>query len=269
MRRAQLVQRYYDKWGWIYPLIWGDTIHWGLFDPVRTGLSEGTRKWSSRTIRLLLPHRGRRFLEIGCGPATTAHRLISRHHATVDAIDISDYQLARARAANRDEVANGTLRLTKGDIADLKLPSELYDGAYSEAVFFHVFNKLQSLKNVQNALHRGARFVYDDLIIPQPGNTHDVSRAFTRFGRLELYTLEEYERMFLEVGFVMRDSIPAGSDLLKTYEELLDSLEELHMELAEACPDRIYRALRVSFKSIIALLRKGRLDARLFVLEKG
>jgi cyclopropane fatty-acyl-phospholipid synthase-like methyltransferase len=262
---ASQIEHYYDRWGWIYPLLWGETIHWGLFNTGQEGLAEATRHWTDRTVQLLGPREGQRFLEIGCGPAVTAHRLIETNRALVDAIEISEFQLKRARSFP-DCVMDGRLGLIKGDIAETALPRDKYDGAFSEAVFFHLFKKEICLKNIRRALHSGARFVFDDLIRTHSTSANDLNKAFRRFGDLELYLEPDYSRVLHHAGFRLEEVISASNDVAITYMRLLDRLEEVHSQPESVIPQSMYVSLQSSFREIVALLKQGRMDAKVFVV---
>jgi len=261
-----VIERYYDRWGWIYPPLWGETIHWGLFKSGHESLGEATRQWTERTINLLQPTEGQRILDIGCGPAVTTHRLIERYGTFVDAIDISKFQLDRARASNSNHVLDGHLELIKGDVAEATLPLSKYDRAFSEAVFFHLSQKDKCLENIRAALRPNARFVFDDFLLVKSVETKSLSTAFRRFGNLRFYTESQFYKVLQRVGFKIVDEVSATEDVTRTYLKLLGNLEEVQLVSDCAFPESLYVILRTSFRAIVGLLRHGRLASKLSVV---
>jgi cyclopropane fatty-acyl-phospholipid synthase-like methyltransferase len=259
------IERYYDQYGWIYPLIWGETIHWGLFPTGNETLEEAAFLWTERTISLLRPCLGGRFLEVGCGPARTSQRLLERCGGRIDALDISKYQLDRARGTNRDSVARGEMQLLQGDIAEAELAPASFDGAFSEAAFFHLFKKTRSIQNIRSALRPGAAFVFDDLLIPSSGYPDGVKRAYQRFGELELYSTGSYEQMLANAGFQLEQRIEAAADVRTTHLRLLGNLQKIHSAATTQLNEQLYRTLSNSFEEIVLLFERGDLDCQVFV----
>ena len=259
------IERYYQKWGWIYPLLWGETIHWGLFKTGLEPLSIATKQWTERTAQLLHPTAGQKVLEIGCGPAVTSHHLIEKYNVSVDAIDVSEVQLARAKVTNPDFLRDARLHLIKGDIARTTLQPHTYNGAVSEAVFFHLKEKQKGFENIRKALQPGARFVFDDLILKSPINKCDLAVAFGRFGMLKFVSQSFYSRMLRRAGFRIIEIVSATDDVARTYQRLLDNLENQHNKRNSPFSKQKFLNLRNSFRTIIQLIWDGKLSAKVFV----
>lgn len=215
---------------------------------------------------MLQPLEGQKILEIGCGPGVTAHLLIESYRTFVDAVDISKFQLERARSINSNYVFDTDLQLIKGDIAEATLPVGKYDGAFSEAVFFHLLKKKNCLENIRAALRPRARFVFDDLILMKTSKVHDVNKAFRRFGNLEFYTQAQYTKILQHASFRTVEVISASEDVAKTYLKLLGNLEVLQLYSNSPFPQSVYLSLRRSFRKIVALLKEGTMTSQLFVL---
>ena len=244
---SNAIERYYDTWGWIYPLIWGETIHWGFFKTRREALCVATEQWTERTVELLRPESSQRLLEIGCGPATTSRRLIERYRVCVDALDISGFQLSRARGINEDLVRDQRLMLRKANIADADGLHQSYAGAFSEAVFFHISEKRESLRQVRAALRTEARFVFDDFVLRGSPAEQDLEIAFGRFGRLRFLREPSYHRLLLESGFDIIETISISDDIARTYQRLLDNLDSQYLSQHMTVSKPAFLGLQRSF----------------------
>ena len=260
------IEHYYDRHGWIYPLLWGNTIHWGRFATGQETLAEAAEFWSDWTIELLNPKRGQRILDLGCGPATTDRRLITTRGVTVDAIDVSEFQLRRAQAAAGDLVDRGLLRLVKGDIASVVLEEGAYNGAISMAVFFHLRQRTSVFCNIRHALKPGARFVFDDLVTWRSIPPREFQVAFGRFVNLEFEQGRAYKKLLRDAGFQLLESFDVDHEVARTYMRLLDALDAEHARQEDVLSGHLYRKLRDSFRMIIRLIWDGTLGARQYVV---
>ena len=122
---------------------------------------------------------------MGTGPGFTARHLIEFFDVYVVGVDTSSFQLERAKRASAAALKTGRLRLLQADIERERLELLPYDGAISQAVFFHLGDRDSALRNVA-AAEKGARFVLDDLLITEDVTAREFREAFGRLGSIRL-----------------------------------------------------------------------------------
>lgn len=260
------IERYYNRYWWLYPALWGKTIHWGRFLTGQETLEEAASLWTDWIIELLETKEGDRILDVGCGPATTDRRLITATKVVVDGVDISEAQLNRARAAQSDLVGSGGLRLIKADIASAQLAAGAYQAAFSLAVFFHFHDRPAALLKIRECLTEAGRLVFDDLVIQEPIAAADFKVAFGRFGGLNFERADAYPKLLRKAGFRLAHCFDIGDDVARTYTRLLDALDAQRVRQPTLIKPRLCLGLRGSFRKITELLWDGRLGARLYVV---
>jgi SAM-dependent methyltransferase len=114
-------------------------------------------------IRLLGSVRGKRVLELGCGPADAAIAL-AKQGATVIGVDSSTEHVAAGRAAA--EAAEVRLELRARDLADLAfLRADSMDLAYSDGALAEIPDLGRLFRQVHRVLRHGAGFVFS---LPHP-----------------------------------------------------------------------------------------------------
>jgi SAM-dependent methyltransferase len=124
-------------------------------------MADGTP--TEAAIRLLGRVRGKRLLELGCGPGDHAVDF-ARGGATVIAVDGSADHIARAREAS--EAAEVRLELHTGDLADLAfLRADSVDLAFSEGALAAMPDLGRVFRQVHRVLRPGAPFVF---VLPHP-----------------------------------------------------------------------------------------------------
>lgn len=266
-RETLTIEQYYDRYGWIYPLLWGNCIHWGRFKTGKESLDSAILQWSDEVFGLLAPKSGQRILDVGCGPATTARRLSLNSNVDVVGIDISEYQLSRARHSNSDLLNTGRLQLIKSDIIEVDGSLNSFDAAISEATFFHLNERARGLKNVRKLLNHHGTFVFDDIVCCKDIPHHELAVAFGRFGELHFEKESCYPKLLNSCGFTISTSKNITEDVAQTYLRLLDNLESETNQSFPLIPQPLYKQLRNSFRRIVEFLWDGHLSANLYSLS--
>ena len=112
---------------------------------------------------------GMRVLDAGCGVCGPAVGLAKMHAITVEAITISEVQVAKSRQYVSDNGLESRIRVTKGDFADL---TELYPANSFDLVYFlETLGYANDLRAVLQGVARmlkqgGAVYVKDFFLVP-------------------------------------------------------------------------------------------------------
>jgi SAM-dependent methyltransferase len=106
-----------------------------------------------------------RVLEVGCGQGEGVREIVRRFHpAAIDAFDLDDAQIARARERLRDLDGNGTtLRLWTGDAERIDADPGRYDAVFELAILHHVPGWRRALAEVHRVLRPGGLFLFEEL----------------------------------------------------------------------------------------------------------
>ena len=101
---------------------------------------------------MMAARRGDRILEVGCGGGHVLQRF---PQAKLTGVDVSGEMLAKAE----HNLAGYDYQLLKGDIADLGLADESFDGIVCTEVLEHVLEPERILEQMRRVARRGARIV--------------------------------------------------------------------------------------------------------------
>jgi ubiquinone/menaquinone biosynthesis C-methylase UbiE len=130
-------------------------------NPVRDVLLRSTVGWLHDAA--CAPPIGRA-LEIGCGQGAGAREIVQRFRpSSLDAFDLDDRQVERARRALADQEARVALRLWTGDAEEIDAPDESYDAVFEFTILHHVPRWPRALAEIRRVLRPGGLFLFEEL----------------------------------------------------------------------------------------------------------
>jgi SAM-dependent methyltransferase len=159
---------------------------------------DGAPEWPA-VAALLSDLRGRDVVDLGCGYGAFARWAIDQGAARVDAFDLSERMLDRARSLTDEE----RVRYHRVDLEQLELSPASYDLAYSALVLHYLRDLDPFLARVHAALRPGGSFV---LTTEHPIFTAPTDQAFINSGGQRVWPLDRYG----EEGERIRDWLTAG-----------------------------------------------------------
>jgi SAM-dependent methyltransferase len=116
---------------------------------------DGAPEWPE--VRALLPDlSGRDVVDLGCGYGAFARWAADAGASRVDALDLSERMLERARDLTGDV---GTVHYARADLAELRLEPASYDVAYSALVVHYLRDLGRFAATVHAALRPGGTLV--------------------------------------------------------------------------------------------------------------
>jgi ubiquinone/menaquinone biosynthesis C-methylase UbiE len=133
-----------------------------------------------------------RVLEIGCGQGDGVTEIASRFHArSVDAFDLDEVQVTRARGRLAAGRQNGTeVRLWVGDAEHVEAADASYDAVFEFTIFHHVPDWRRALAEVHRVLRPGGLFLFEELSTEFFTDVPVMSPLLRRF------TVHPWETMF-------------------------------------------------------------------------
>jgi SAM-dependent methyltransferase len=133
-----------------------------------------------------------RVLEIGCGYGAGVREILRRFRPrAVDAFDLDERQVARARERLADLAADGTaLRLFTGDAERIDAEDARYDAVFEFTIFHHVPDWQRAIHEVRRVLRPGGLFLFEELSLEYFRDTPVLSPLLRRF------TVHPWDTMF-------------------------------------------------------------------------
>lgn len=152
-----------------YRLLLGGTRHFGYWEHDTYWpfpLSKGLRNMEDKLAEALAVPRGSHVLDAGCGVGHVALRMAKTHGLRVDAVDIVDHHIAKARRnAERSGLSQDAIHVRKMDYHHLEsFATESLDGIYTMETFVHATDPKAVLAGFYRILRPGgklAQFEYD------------------------------------------------------------------------------------------------------------
>ncbi|XXH03413.1 hypothetical protein Hte_009815 [Hypoxylon texense] len=202
-----------------YRLLLGGTRHFGYWERDTYWpfpLSKGLRNMEDKLAEALALPPKSRVLDAGCGVGHVALRMAKAHGLRVEAIDIVDHHVAKARRnaeRSRDAVR---VRVRKMDYHHLEsFAAESLDGVYTMETFVHATDPTAVLAGFYRVLRPGGRlaqFEYDhDALDSAPPDIADGMVKVNRYAAMPTNAESHpgvFQRMLEDAGFedvVVRD----------------------------------------------------------------
>jgi 2-polyprenyl-3-methyl-5-hydroxy-6-metoxy-1,4-benzoquinol methylase len=190
-------------------------------NPTRRWLHCTRRDWIIDAINRYSTNPDGRAIEIGPGSGVYLPEL-ARHYRFVDAADIADEFLTRAR-----ELANihDNISAMKDDITDSKIGGSTYDLVLCTEVVEHVANSSAAIKHMYRVLKPGGVLI---LSTPQRYSTLELTckiaflpvvidivraiygEAVLKTGHINLLTADEARSQITDAGFSIRETFKSG-----------------------------------------------------------
>jgi len=178
----------------------------GNYDAANRAISMGMDKvWRRKTIELLRPFRGGRYLDVGTGTGDLVFEILDwSHNVLIDGIDPAEQMLkvARDKAAKRGE--GDAVSFFAADALDLPMEGETYDGIVSGFCFRNIERRQKALEEMLRVLKPGGRLVILEATYPENG--------FVRFGY----------KLYMPLVPLIGKILGGGS----AYKYLIDSIED-------------------------------------------
>ena len=150
-----------------------------------------------------------RVLEIGCGVGAGVEEILRRFRpGAIDAFDLDEAQVARARARLADRSRNGLeLRLWVGDAERIDAEDGRYDAVFEFTIFHHIPNWRRAIAEVRRVLRPGGAFLFEELSREYFFDTAVLGallRRFTVHPWESMFDFPAFRRALVEEGFELR-----------------------------------------------------------------
>ena len=138
------------------------------YDAANRAISMGMDKtWRRKTIALLKPFRGGRYLDIGTGTGDLVFEIINQPaNVLVDGIDPSEQMLAIAKDKAAKRKLGDTVAFFAADALDLPMEHDTYDGIVSGFCFRNIERRQKALDEMLRVLKPGGMLVILEATYP-------------------------------------------------------------------------------------------------------
>ncbi|MEV6668693.1 methyltransferase domain-containing protein [Streptomyces sp. NPDC051162] len=173
---ADEVGDWYDKFGEVYHLTLGQSVHCGLWfppdAPVPQSLelaamsSQAQDRYTDYLIETLDPKEGQRVLDIGCGTGRTALRLAQQRGVSVTGVSVSKEQIGVANRLAGEHGLSGRLTFEVADAMRLPYEDESFDCAWAVESLCHM-DRVKALGEAWRVLKPGGDLMVLESVVTE------------------------------------------------------------------------------------------------------
>ena len=219
----QDTETYYDSEDAIYRAVWDEegSVHWGVFDE-STGKDflKGCANLDQIMIRQGRIGRDSRDLDLGCGNGTTAIWLAQSQGCRVTGVDLSEVRVSNAVKARAGQSPDLQSRLSfqKASATELPYGDGSFTHLWSQAVIYHVHDKVATLREAYRVLQDGGIMVFDDLLRPKRDISADAQKyVYDRLLFDTEFSFESYQSALKAQGFEVLETRDISEHLTTSY----------------------------------------------------
>lgn len=177
---AATVDAFYDVITDFYEFGWGRSFH---FAAAKDGESfeESLAAHQDFLGEAMGLKPGMRVLDLGCGVGGPQRALAKRFGASIVGLNISEYQLGKCAAYNRQAGLDPLCTVMHGDFMNIPADDRSFDAAYQVEAIPHAPDKVGAYSEVFRVLRPGAIFAgYDWCMTPRYDSADAAQRAIKR-----------------------------------------------------------------------------------------
>ncbi|MCC3767960.1 methyltransferase domain-containing protein [Streptomyces sp. UNOC14_S4] len=236
------VGNWFDKFGEIYHLTLGESMHCGLWfppdAPVPQGLdmaamsSEAQDRYTDYLVSTLDPKPGQRVLDIGCGTGRPALRLAQQRDVRVTGISVSKEQIAAASRLADEHGLTDRLTFEFADATRLPYEDESFDCAWFVESLCHM-DRAKGLAEAWRVLKPGASLLVLESVVTGELTPSDIAVFETVFAANTPPTLPDFFDLVGKTGFHTLEFKDLSANLAMTMNVLALGCYDRRAEFAE------------------------------------
>jgi sarcosine/dimethylglycine N-methyltransferase len=161
---------------------------------------------------------GARVLSIGCGQGGADRYLAKTYGATIVGVDLSEGQLNEARAAASQQGLDGKITYIHASMTDVPVDDNSFDFVWAQEALFLCPEMDSAVREFARVLREGGVAIVEDTVLGKAEAKAEVLSTFGQRVRInDIYTVDEYHRLFERHGFVPLNVEDLSEHLTKTF----------------------------------------------------
>lgn len=218
---ARVLRKYDTEIFGLLTEAWGEHLHMGLFETADEPFDAASERATATMARDAGFRAGQHVLEVACGIGGTARYLARELGVRVEATNISEAQIERARALTAAAGLGHLVNVSRADFHDLPFPDRSFDGWWCQEAMLYAADKSRVLAEAVRVVRPKASLVLSDLIF-LTGAPADFKDAFMkRLGAYHIWTAEDYDRLIARAGLEVRVRHDWSAHVAPTFERVI------------------------------------------------
>jgi sarcosine/dimethylglycine N-methyltransferase len=220
---AQRVKRKYDTQTFaLLTEAWGENLHMGLFERPDESFDVASARATDVQAREADLRKGQRIVETACGIGGTARHLARVFGVRVEATNISEAQIEKARELNAAAGLADMITVGYADFHELPYEARAFDGYWCQEAMLYAADKRRILSEAARVTRSGGPLVLSDLVFI-PGAPDAFYQGFMkRLSAHHLWTIAEYDDLIVSMGFTVVARHDRSAHVAPTFTKVLD-----------------------------------------------
>ena len=169
MDSTQPILAYYEETKWDYKYLWKSeetlAIHFGYWDELATSHAASLMRINAVLAQLMELRAGERVLDAGCGFGGSALWLASTIGCQVVGVNITPYQVAKARQSARELGLADLVQFALSDFRRTGLRSASFDAVWALESVVHANDKAEFVAEASRLLKPGGRLAIAEYLL--------------------------------------------------------------------------------------------------------
>lgn len=235
----------------------------------------GQNSWVSadevlEDARLLALARGRRLLDIGCGPCGPLTFLIVRTGCLGTGIELSPSALEVGRERARSLGIESSFSAQVADVNEpLPFESGSFDAAMAIDVLLHVRDRSQLYAGIARVLRPGGRCLISDAGVITGAVTNEEIRDRSPYGYSQFVVPGWNERLLGAAGLRLLETEDRTESVLRNASGRLSAMQSHRAELEKLSGVSSFEAQRQYLETVIELSRRRAISRIMYLAEVG
>lgn len=220
---ADRVRRKYDTETFaLLTEAWGENLHMGLFERADEPFDTASARATEVMAREAGLRAGQHIVEVACGIGGTARYLAGKLGVRVEATNISESQIEKARELNAAAGLDNLITVGHADFHHLPYGDRAFDGWWCQEAMLYAADKRRILDEARRVTRPGGPLVVSDLVFI-PGAPDGFYQAFMkRLGAHHIWTAPDYDTLIASMGFHAVTRHDWSAHVAPTFGKVLD-----------------------------------------------